>query len=252
MNQISRTKRPKRNSGKQRRAHAPQFTAQQVALLWRLLREANAIAQRIPSDEMQAAVQKLCGEFYALGSDALGAIRYELEVRKNGRIGLQLLREIGAMPSPQERIAIAAKPSNIDKSTLTPFELAVAEDEHGQIHRVAYGMACAMEESARIYGTSLPTAEEYRRLRRIAEVADELSGGRFHEVCHQDGAEEKRVRQLAEEAVAREEARTLSPTRTGKHSRDNSDCPLTPVERIAREEPSPAVGASELACAERV
>ncbi len=200
---------------------------------------------------MQACVQKLSQEFYALGSDALDAMRYELEVRKNGRIGYQLLRDIGAIPSPEERIAIAAKPSTIDNSTLTPFELAVAEDEHGQINRVAYGMACAIEESARVYGTPLPTAEEYRRRRRIAEVADELSGGRFHEICHQGGPEEKRIRQLAEEVVAREEAPTSSPTRTGKRSQDNLDCPLTPDERIAHEEPRPAVAASELACAER-
>jgi len=252
MKKNARTKRPKRNSGKQRRAHAPQITARQVASFWKCLREANDIAQRIPSDELQAAVQKLCGEFYALGSDALEAIRYELEVRKNGRIGYQLLREIGAIPSPEERIAIAAKPSTIDKSTLTPFELAVAEDEHGQINRVAYGMACAMEESARMYGTALPTAEEHRRLQRIAEVADELSGGRFHKICHQGGPEEKRIRQLAEEAVARVGARTSSPTRTGKRSQDNLDCPFTPDERIAREEPRPAVAAAELACAEHV
>jgi hypothetical protein len=179
-------------------------------------------------------------------------MRYEMEVRKNGRIGHQYLREIEVIPSPEERIAIAAKPSTIDKSTRTPFELAEAEDEHGQINRVAYGMACAMEESARIYGTPLPTAEEYRRLRRIAEVADELSEGRFHEICHQGGPEEKRIRQLAEEAVAREGARTSSPTRTGKRSQDNLDGPLAPDERIAREEPCPAVAASELACAERV
>jgi hypothetical protein len=132
-------------------------------------------------------------------------MRYEMEVRKNGRIGHQYLREIGVIPSPEEKIAIAAKPSTIDKSTRTPFELAEAEDEHGQINRVAYGMACAMEESARIYGTPLPTAEEYRRLRRIAEVADELSGGRFHEICHQGGPEEKRIRQLATVAECEEE-----------------------------------------------
>ena len=95
MKKNSRSKRPKRNSGKQRRAHAPQITAQQVALLWRLLREANDIAQRIPSDEMQAVVQRLCGEFYALGSEALEAIRYALEVKKDARIAYQILNVLG-------------------------------------------------------------------------------------------------------------------------------------------------------------
>jgi hypothetical protein len=251
MKRNSRAKSPKRIVGKQRRAPGPRITTRQVAPFWKCLREVKNIAQCVSSDELQACVQKLSEGFYALGSAALDAMRYELEVRKNGRIGLQLLREIGAIQSPKERIAIAAKPSTIDKSTLTPFELAVAEDEHGQINGVAYGMSCAMEEWARVYGTPLPTAEEYRRSRRIAEVADELSGGRFHAICQQGGPEEKRIRQLAEEAVAREEAPTSSPTRTGKRSQDNLDCPLTPDERIVREEPRPAVAASELACAKR-
>jgi hypothetical protein len=252
MQQNSRTKRPKRNSGKQGRAHGPQLTAKQVAIYWQWLREANAVAQVVPSDQLRARVQRLNREFDELGSAAVDAMRYELEVKKNGRIGHQILREMGVIPSPAERIAIAAKPGTIDKSTLTPFELAVAEDEYGQINGVAYGMACAIEESARIYGTPLPTAEEHRRLRRIAEDADELSGGRFHEICNQGGPEENRVRQLAEDAVKRDEARTSSPMRTGKRSQDNVDCPFTSDECIAREEQRPTVGASELACAERV
>jgi hypothetical protein len=127
MKSNSRKKQPKRNSGQQRRAHAPQFTVQQVALLWKLLREASAIAQRIPSDEMQAVVQKLCGEFYALGSAALEAMRYALEVRKDARVAHQILIELGVIPSPTERYAIASKPTPIKEATPTPFPIAVAE-----------------------------------------------------------------------------------------------------------------------------
>jgi hypothetical protein len=127
MKKNSRTKRPKRNSGKQRRAHAPQITAQQVALLWRLLCEAKDIAQRIPSDEMQAVVQRLCGEFYALGSEALEAIRYALEVKKDARIGYQILNVLGVIPSPEERYAILNKPMATKEATPTPFPIAVAK-----------------------------------------------------------------------------------------------------------------------------
>jgi hypothetical protein len=127
MKKNSRTKRPKRKSGKQRRAHPPQITAQQVALLWRSLREANDIAQRIPSDEMQAVVQRLCGEFYALGSDALAAIRYALQVRKDPRIAYQILNVLGAIPLPQERYAILNKPMATKESTLIPFQIAGAK-----------------------------------------------------------------------------------------------------------------------------
>jgi hypothetical protein len=91
--------------------------------------------------------------------------------------------------------------------------VAVAEDENGQIHRVAYGMACAMEESARCFGTPLPTAEEYHRLRRVADLADEIAEGRFTQICMNDSAEEKRIRQRAETIVKLEETRRFLPPR---------------------------------------
>jgi hypothetical protein len=127
MKSNSRKKQPKRNSGQQRRAHAPQFTAQQVALLWRLLREANDIAQRIPSAEMQAVVQRLCGEFYALGSEALEAIRYALEVKKDARIAYRILNVLGVIPSPEERYAILNKPMATKEVVLAPVPIAVAK-----------------------------------------------------------------------------------------------------------------------------
>jgi hypothetical protein len=74
---------------------------------------------------------------------------------------------------------------------------------------VAYGAACVIEESARVYGTELPTAEEWRHGRRVAEVADEITNGRFAQIS--DGAEEKRIRQAAEEIVRREDARKSLP-----------------------------------------
>lgn len=78
--------------------------------------------------------------------------------------------------------------------------------------RVAYGMACSMEASAESYGLTLPTPEEIRHLSRVAEVADEITAGRFHQICMTDGPEEKRIRQLAEKKVKCEEAgRSLSP-----------------------------------------
>jgi len=92
-----------------------------------LLREANAIAQRIPPGERQAAVQKLCREFYALGNGALAALRYSLEVKKDARIAYQILNVLGVISSPEERYAIATKPMAITESTLTPFPIAVAK-----------------------------------------------------------------------------------------------------------------------------
>jgi hypothetical protein len=122
-----------------------------------------------------------------------------------------MLCDIGIVPSPGERYSIATQLPSIDKSTMTPLELAMAEGEDGRINRVAYGAACAIEESARVFGTELPTAQEYRRSRRVAKVADEITNGRFAHMSLTNGVEEKRIRQAAEEIVRREETRKNLP-----------------------------------------
>src|SRR3984885_8216824 len=138
-------------------------------------RDRATVTKIVRSDEMNTVVQKMRERYYALGFDALDAVQHTLRVRKDGALGRQVLTDIGVIPSSEERYAIASQP---DRATLTPFEIAVAEDENGQINRIAYGMACAIEESARCFGTPLPTADEQRRLRRGAKVADEIAQGR--------------------------------------------------------------------------
>jgi hypothetical protein len=173
------------------------------------------IAKIVKSEEMQAYVRHMRERYYGLGFDALDAVQHALQFRKDGQLGRQLLVDIGVAPSPGEIYAIASQP---DKATLTPFEIAVAEDDQGQINGVAYGMACALEESARCFGTSLPTAEEYRHLREVATVADEMTGGRFLEICLSDGPEEKRIRRLGEQKVRCDEARRALPSRHVKRA----------------------------------
>jgi hypothetical protein len=171
-------------------------------------RDRATVTKIVRSDEMNAVVQKMRERYYGLGFDALEAVQHALQVRKDGGLGRQVLTDIGVIPSPEERYAIATQP---DRAALTPFEIAVAEDENGQINRVAYGMACAIEESARYFGTVLATAEGYHRLRRIAMVADEIADGHFSQICMNDSAEENRIRQLAERMVKCEETRRLLP-----------------------------------------
>jgi hypothetical protein len=65
----------------------------------------------------------------------------------------------------------------------------------------------------KLYGTQLPTAEEWRHGCRVAEVADEITNGRFAHISLSNGAEEKRIRQAAEEIVRREENRKNLPPR---------------------------------------
>jgi hypothetical protein len=181
-------------------------------------RDRATVTKIVRSDEMQAFVEKMRERFYGLAFDAMSAVEHSLQQQNDARLGYRLLADIGIVPSATERYPIAAQPSCIDKSTMTPFELAMAEEDDGSINRVAYGAACVMEESARVFGTELPTAEEYRHGCRVAEVADEITNGRFAHISLTSGAEEKRVRKLAEEIVNREETRKSLPLRRAQRA----------------------------------
>ena len=174
-------------------------------------RDRATVTKIVRSDEMQAFVQKMRERFYGLAFDAMNSVEHSLQHQNDARLGYRILTDIGVVPSAGERYSIATQPPSIDKSTMTPLELATAENEDGSINRAAYGAACVIEESARVFGTELPTAEEYRHGCRVAEVADEITNGRFAQIS--DGAEEKRIRNLAEEIVRREEARKSLPAR---------------------------------------
>jgi hypothetical protein len=97
-------------------------------------RDRATVTKIVRSDEMNAVVQKMREEYYGLGFDALDTVEHTLRVRKGGGLGRQVLTDIGVIPSPEQRYAIATQP---DRAALTPFEIAVAEDEDGQINRVA-------------------------------------------------------------------------------------------------------------------
>jgi hypothetical protein len=174
-------------------------------------RDRATVTKIVRSDEMQVFVQKMRERFYGLAFGAMNAVEHSLKQRNDARLAYRMLCDIGIVPSPGERYSIATQPPSIDKSTMTPLELAIAENEDGSINRVAYGAACVIEESARVFGSELPTAQEWRHGCRVAEVADEITNGRFAQIS--DGAEEKRIRKAAEEIVQREEARKSLPSR---------------------------------------
>ena len=174
-------------------------------------RDRATVTKIVRSDEMQGFVQKMRERLYGLAPDAMSAVEHSLKQKQDARLAYRLLVDIGIVPSAGERYSIATQPPSIDKSTMTPLERAMAENEDGSINRVAYGAACVMEESAREFGIALPTAEEWRHGCRVAEVADEITNGRFAQIS--DGAEEKRIRESAEKIVRREEARKRLPLR---------------------------------------
>jgi len=183
-------------------------------------RDRATVTKIVRSDEMNAEVRKMREQYYGLGYDALHAVQHALKIQKDGRLGHQLLANIGVIPSAEERYAMAAEEAmNADKASLNPFEVAMTEDEDGQMlqgnmFRVAYGAACAMQESAKKFDIQLPTPEEIRFRRKVAKVADEITGGRFCQISLANGPEGNRIRQLAEKTVKRQEARQLrSPRR---------------------------------------
>jgi hypothetical protein len=176
-------------------------------------RDRATVTKIVRSDEMQVFVQKMRERFYGLAFDAMDTVEHSLQQQNDARLAYRMLSDIGIVPSAGERYSIATEPPTIDKSRMTPLELAIAEDEDGRINPVAYGAACVIEESAKNFGTPLPTAEAVRHLRRVAEVAEEIAGGRFLEICTSDGPEEKRIRALAEKIVMREDGRKALPPR---------------------------------------
>lgn len=176
-------------------------------------RDRATVTKIVRSDEMQVFVQKMRERFYGLAFDAMNAVEHSLRQQNDARLGYRILTDIGIVPSVGERYSIAGQPPDIDKSTMTPLELAMAEGEDGRINRVAYGAACVIEESSRVFGTELPTAQEYRHGCRVAQVADEITDGRFAHIGLTNGAKEKRIRKLADEIVCREEARKSLPPR---------------------------------------
>ena len=181
-------------------------------------RDRATVTKIVRSDEMNAFVQKMRERYYGLGFDALDAVQHTLQVQKDGRLGRQLLVDIGVAPSQAEICAIASPPMAIDDSEMTPFEVAMTEDTEGQMKRIAYGCACALEASAEAFGTPLSTPDEIRHDRKVVAAAQEITGGRFLELCDEGGPEEKRIRQLAEQKVKRDEARLLLPPRRSQRA----------------------------------
>jgi hypothetical protein len=175
-------------------------------------RDRATVTKIVRSEEMSAIVQKMREEYYGLAFEAMAAVRHALSVERDGRLGHQLLEDIGVIPSADERYAMAAEETiRMERASLTPFEAAITEGEEGQRFHVAYGMACVVEESAKNFDFPLPTPEEIRFGRKVVKAANEITGGRFHQICMTDGPEEQRIRRLAAQKVKRQEARRFLP-----------------------------------------
>src|SRR6266852_945196 len=66
-------------------------------------RDRETVKRLVQSDEVREYVLKLRAEFYGLGSDAVDAVQHQLQVEKNGRLGLEILKCIGVVPEKRVR-----------------------------------------------------------------------------------------------------------------------------------------------------
>ena len=100
-------------------------------------RDRATVTKIVRSDEMQVFVQKMRERFYGLAFDAMNTVEHSLRQQNDARLGYRILSDIGIVPSAGERYSIATQPPGIDKSTMTPLELAIAENEDGSILRLS-------------------------------------------------------------------------------------------------------------------
>jgi len=60
-------------------------------------RDRETVKRLVQSDEVREYVLALRAQFYGLGSDAVDAVQHQLRQEKNGRLGLEILRDIGVV-----------------------------------------------------------------------------------------------------------------------------------------------------------
>jgi hypothetical protein len=147
-------------------------------------------------------------EFYGLAYEAIAALQYGLQVEKDARLGYQVLRDTGVIPSPAEAEANATQARQPEPEELTPFERAAAQDESGEINRILLGFARHGQEMAALFGWSEPTVDEVWRMRTVAALLDEMTYGQFHRIMDSDPEERERLKKLAEDILKGKRAMT--------------------------------------------
>src|SRR5580704_10176759 len=69
-------------------------------------RDRATVTKIVRSDEMQVFVQNLRERFYGLAFDAMNAVERSLQHQQDARLGYQLLRDIGVIPTAEQRYEI--------------------------------------------------------------------------------------------------------------------------------------------------
>ncbi len=91
---------------------------------------------------------------------------------------------------------------------LSPYVRAMIEDVDPEIVHTLIGYARHAEELAEMFGSRLETPEEIRHLKKVANLANEMTEGQLLHFGLADPSEESRIRQLAEDVLQGKRAMT--------------------------------------------
>lgn len=140
-------------------------------------RARQTVTKIVRSEDMRKCACELRERLYALGDHALAAVEDGLVQQKDARLGYRLLEDIGAVPSVHEKPLLPADAEVTKPETLNRFELAIAEREDGTVSPIGVGLARMILEKSASFGWELPTPEEMRHNRMVADAIDEATSG---------------------------------------------------------------------------
>jgi hypothetical protein len=116
-------------------------------------RDRATVTKLVRSEQMGEYVQNMKERFIGLGSAAMDALEHALVVEKDSRLAYQVLRDIGVIPSGDQRILPANQEPMSDS----------------RVHEVMTKMASIAIERNRVFGTPTPDVE-----RAEQEIEEEL------------------------------------------------------------------------------
>ena len=75
-------------------------------------RDRETVKRVVRARDVQEYIVLLRARFFAVGADAVDAVQHQLREGKDGWLGLEVLRKVGAVPTDRELHEIKHKPGN--------------------------------------------------------------------------------------------------------------------------------------------
>jgi hypothetical protein len=118
-------------------------------------RDRATVTKVVRSDQMQEYVKNMRERFVGLGCAAMDALEHGLIVEKDSRLAYQLLRDIGVIPSGEQRMLPANREPN---------------DQDARVRETMVKLAAVAIERNRVFQTPLPDVDAVAQ-----ETEEELS-----------------------------------------------------------------------------